>query len=44
VLVGLSKSFPVIKPSVYAISSFCKPSIKDYRDILVELIGEFWSW
>lgn len=44
VLVGLGKGFPISPPQVLFGTSFSKPSLKDYRDILVELIGESWHW
>jgi hypothetical protein len=39
VLVGLGKGFPLSSPQLHFATSFSKPSLKDYRDILVELIG-----
>lgn len=39
VLVGLGKAFPLSSPQLHFATSFSKPSLKDYRDILVELIG-----
>ena len=39
VLVGLGKGFPLSPPQLHFATSFSKPSLKDYRDILVELIG-----
>ncbi len=44
VLVGLPKGFPISPPQIYLATSFTKPSLKDHRDILVELIGESWNW
>jgi hypothetical protein len=39
VIVGLGKGFPLAPPQIYLATSFTKPSIKDHRDILAELIG-----
>ena len=39
ILVGLGKSFPLQPPQIFFATSFTKPSLKDYRDILVDLIG-----
>lgn len=39
ILVGFGKAFPLQPPQIYFATSFTKPSLKDYRDILVDLIG-----
>lgn len=38
ILVGLGKGYPLSPPQLHFTSSFSKPSLKDYRDIMVELM------
>lgn len=41
---GLGKGFPISSPQIYLVTSFTKPSLRDHRDLLIELIGESWNW
>lgn len=43
ITIALGRGFPDSPPQVFIADSFITPSIKDYRDVLVELIGEAWN-